>query len=291
MFVPASTTTISVAINGTTPQTFPCSGSTCSGTFSSPAGGSVNFAFAALDAQQRALSKASFSEAINANGANALNVTLEGVVDHASLAFSEPGLVSYQSGSATVTASAFDVDNDLISGTYFAPLTVSVSGDATGTITVPSATIASSTSTATVAYTFSATRTAVLSKEDITEHGQARRRRSAGCRLKLPSILFADQRRRVSAQSAVRGLAMFVPHWQMVDRCVHVAVLERALDSVPVPEIARVTRVHDLVSLHALEATPQMLAASAHDRLPRRSSSLNARLHVSRRASLRLRAS
>ena len=107
----------------------------------------------------------------------------------------------------------------------------------------------------------------------------------------LPSILFADQRRRVSAQSAVRGLAMFVPHWQMVDRCVHVAVLERALDSVPVPEIARVTRVHDLVSLHALEATPQMLAASAHDRLPRRSSSLNARLHVSRRASLRLRAS
>jgi hypothetical protein len=156
MFVPASTTTISVAVNGTTPQSFPCVATTCTGTFSSPAGGTVNFVFAALDSQQHAVSESSFSQTINANGANTLNVTLEGVVDHASLALATPGIVSYQSGSATVTATAFDVDEDVITGPYFAPLVLSVSGDATGTITVPSATVASSTSTGTVAYTFSA---------------------------------------------------------------------------------------------------------------------------------------
>ncbi len=104
MFVPASTTTISVAINGTTPQLFPCVSSTCSGTFSVPAGGIVNFVFAALDSQQRAVSESAFPESINANGTNILNVSLNGVVDHASLALSTPGLVSYQSGTSTVTA-------------------------------------------------------------------------------------------------------------------------------------------------------------------------------------------
>ncbi len=156
LFVPASTTTISVAVNGTTPQTFPCVATACSGTFSAPAGGTVGFLFKALDSQSRAVSASSFTEQIAANGTNVLNVTLEGVVDHASLALSSPGLVSYQSGSATVTATAFDVDNEPITGTYFAPLTVSVSGDTTGTVTVPAATIASSTSTGTIAYTFSA---------------------------------------------------------------------------------------------------------------------------------------
>jgi hypothetical protein len=50
-------------------------------------------------------------------------------------------------------------------------------------------------------------------KDDISEHGYARRRDRPGARLKSPLILFADQRRRVSARSAVRGLATFAPHW------------------------------------------------------------------------------
>jgi hypothetical protein len=155
MFVPASTTTISVAMNGTTPQTFPCSGSICTGTFSAPAGGTVNFVFTALDSQQRAVSEASFAQAINANGTNTLNVTLEGVVSAAVLALSSPGLVSYQSGSITVSATATDVDSEAITGTYFAPIELAVNDDTTGTITVPTATLASSSSTGTVAYTFS----------------------------------------------------------------------------------------------------------------------------------------
>jgi hypothetical protein len=154
MFVPASTTTVSVAVNGTTPVTFPCVGTSCSGTFSAPAGGSVNFVFTALDSQARPVSEASFAQTINANGANTLNVTLEGVVDSAGLALSAPGLVSYQSGSATVTANAFDVDSEPITGTYFQPISLSVN-DTTGTITFPVGTLAGSTSTGTVAYTFS----------------------------------------------------------------------------------------------------------------------------------------
>ncbi len=116
----------------------------------------MNFVFTALDSQQRAVSESSFSEAINANGANTLNVTLGGVVDHVTLALSSPGVVSYQNGSATVSATAYDVDNDIITGTYFAPIVLSVSGDTTGTITVPTATLASSSATGTIAYTFSA---------------------------------------------------------------------------------------------------------------------------------------
>jgi hypothetical protein len=154
MFVPASTTAISVAVNGTTPQTFPCAATTCSGTFSAPAGGSVNFVFTALDSQQRALSESAFAETINANGANTLNVTLAGIVDHATL-ISPPGLVSYQSGSATLSAAAYDVDNDLISGTYFAPITLALNGDTTGTIALSGTTLASSSSTSTIVYTFS----------------------------------------------------------------------------------------------------------------------------------------
>ena len=155
MFVPASTTAISVAVDGTTPQTFPCAATTCSGTFSAPAGGSDNFIFTALDSQQRAVSESAFAETINANGANTLNVTLAGVVNHATLALSPPGLVSYQSGSSTVSAAAYDVDNDLISGSYFAPITLAVNGDTTGTIALSVATIANSASTGTVVYTFS----------------------------------------------------------------------------------------------------------------------------------------
>jgi hypothetical protein len=154
MYVPASTTTVSVAVNGTTPQTFPCVATSCTGTFSAPAGGTVNFVFAALDSQSRAVSESSFAQTINANGANTLNVTLEGVVDHLTMALSTSGLVSYQSGSATATVTAYDVDNEVITGTYFAPVTLDVGGDTTGTITAPTP-ITSSTSTGTIAYTFS----------------------------------------------------------------------------------------------------------------------------------------
>jgi hypothetical protein len=154
MFVPASTTTVSVSVNSTTPQTFPCVATSCTGTFSAPAGGTVNFVFTALDSQSRPVSEASFAQTINANGANTLDVTLEGVVDHMTMALSTSGLVSYQSGSATATVTAYDVDNEVITGTYFAPVTLNVSGDTTGTITAPT-TIASSTSTGTIAYTFS----------------------------------------------------------------------------------------------------------------------------------------
>jgi hypothetical protein len=155
-FVPLSTTTISVAVNGTTPQMFPCSGTICSGLIIVPAGGTVNFLFAALDTRQRALSEGAIAEVIAVNGVNALNVTLEGLVDHAVLAPSPPGLVSYQNGSTTVSATAYDVDNDVITGTYFAPLVLSVSGDTSGTLTVPTATLTSSSSTGTVAYAFAA---------------------------------------------------------------------------------------------------------------------------------------
>ena len=154
MFVPLSTTAVSVAVNSTTPQLFPCSGTTCTGTFSAPAGGTVNLMFAALDTQQRTLAEDAFAQAIAVNGVNALNVTLEAVVDHAVLRPSPPGLVSYQSGSTTVSGTAYDADNDVITGTYFAPLVLSVSGDTSGTLTVPTATLTSSSSTDTVAYAF-----------------------------------------------------------------------------------------------------------------------------------------
>jgi hypothetical protein len=156
LFVPPPTTTITVSVNSTTAQTFACTSSTCSGSFLAPAGGQVNFFFGALDVQGNLLAAATLTQTIAANGTNVIPVTLEGVIHRHALTSVPPGLSSAASGTATVTAVAFDDDGDLITGTYFAPLVLSVIGDTTGTVAVTSATLASDTATGTVAYTYSA---------------------------------------------------------------------------------------------------------------------------------------
>jgi hypothetical protein len=150
-FIPAATTAVTVAVNGTAPTSFACSGSVCNGTFQAPAGASDSFTFTAVDPQSRALAASTFRQTIAANGVNALNVTLQGVVDHASLSLSAIGLSSATAGTVTVTATAFDADSDLITGTYFVPLTLAVIGDTTGSINAGSP-ITSSTMTGTVTY-------------------------------------------------------------------------------------------------------------------------------------------
>jgi hypothetical protein len=154
-FVPASTTSISISINGTTPQIFPCTSGGCSGSFLAPAGGSVNFLFAAVDASSNVLANAPVTQTIAANGTNTIAVTLNGVVAGVTLNATPAGLNSAASGSSTVSASAVDADGDPITGTYSAPVVVSTT-DTTGTIAVTGATLASSTSTATLTYTHSA---------------------------------------------------------------------------------------------------------------------------------------
>jgi hypothetical protein len=150
-FVPASTTAVTVSVNSTTPASFPCSGSTCTGTFQAPAGASDNFTFTAVDGESQALSESTFSQTIAANGVNTLNVTLEGIVHNVALSTSTTGLSSATSGTVTVTAAAFDIDGDAITGTYFVPLTLGLSGDTTGSLA--GNTIASSTATGTITYT------------------------------------------------------------------------------------------------------------------------------------------
>ena len=156
LYVPASTTSISISVNGTTPQVFPCTYSGCIGSFLAPAGGSVNFVFAALDGASALLANTpTFSQNISANGANILSVTLNGVINRATLSIVPPGLSSAVSGTATVTATAFDADNGVITGTYSAPLTLGVN-DTSGTVAMTVGTLTSDTSVGTVAYTFSA---------------------------------------------------------------------------------------------------------------------------------------
>ena len=154
LLVPPPTTTISISVNGTTPQTFPCTASQCNGTFQAPAGGSVNFLFSALDASSNVLAGATQTQTIAPNGTNVISITLEGVIYRSTLSFSPPGLSSAVSGTSTVTATAYDADGEVISGTYFAPLTLG-SGDTTGTVAVTAGTLASSSSTGTIAYTYS----------------------------------------------------------------------------------------------------------------------------------------
>jgi hypothetical protein len=151
-FIPAATTTVTVAVDGSTPMSFACSGSVCSGTFQAPAGASDAFTFTATDSQAHALAESTFTQTIAANGVNALNVALEGVVDHATLSLSAAGLSSATTGTVTVTATAFDADGDLITGMYFVPLTLAVIGDTTGSISAGSP-ITNSTATGTITYT------------------------------------------------------------------------------------------------------------------------------------------
>lgn len=156
LYVPASTTSISISVNGTTPQVFPCTYSGCSGSFLAPAGGSVNFVFAALDGASAPLANTpTFSQNISANGANILSVTLNGVIARSTLNFNPPGLSSGASGAATVTATAYDADSDVITGTYSAPLVLGIVNDTTGTVTVTAGTLANDTAAGTIAYTYS----------------------------------------------------------------------------------------------------------------------------------------
>lgn len=155
LFLSPYTTSISVSVNSTTPQVFACTPPTCSGSFVAPAGGSVNFLFAALDAQGKVDANASVTQVIAANGTNAISVTLNGLVASVGLTTTPAGLSSAASGQSTVSATAYDVDGDIITGTYSAPIVVSTT-DTTGTIAVTGATLATSTSTATLTYTYSA---------------------------------------------------------------------------------------------------------------------------------------
>jgi hypothetical protein len=154
LFVSPSTTSISVAVNGTTPQVFACTPPVCSGSFLAPAGGQDNFLFAALDAQSNVLANAPVTQAIAANGTNTIAVTLNGVVANAALSATPAGLSSAASGQSTVSATAYDVDGNVITGTYSSPIVVSTT-DGTGTIALTGATLAGSTSTATLTYTYS----------------------------------------------------------------------------------------------------------------------------------------
>jgi hypothetical protein len=153
-FVPASTTSISVALNGTTPQVFPCTSTGCTGTILAPAGGADTFTFTAIDTQARALATASVTQTIAANGINAIAVTLDGIIAGATLSASPAGLSSAADAASVVSAVAHDVDGDVITGTYAAPLTVS-DDDETGSIALNGATLTSDTSTAAIVYTAS----------------------------------------------------------------------------------------------------------------------------------------
>lgn len=153
LFVSPSTTSISVSVNSTTPQVFACTPPTCSGSFVAPAGGSVNFLFSALDAQSKVDANGSVTQVIAANGSNVISVALNGVVANVGLTATPAGLSSAVSGASTVSATAYDVDGDIITGTYSAPIVVSTT-DTTGTIAVTGATLAGSTSTATLTYTY-----------------------------------------------------------------------------------------------------------------------------------------
>lgn len=155
LFVSPYTTSISVSVNSTTPQVFACTPPTCSGSFEAPAGGSVNFLFTALDAQGKADADASVTQVIAANGSNVISVTLNGVVASATLSASPAGLSSAATGTSTISATAYDVDGDVITGTYAAPIVVSTT-DTTGTIALSGATLTGGTSTATLTYTYSA---------------------------------------------------------------------------------------------------------------------------------------
>ncbi|MGA2396019.1 MAG: hypothetical protein ABSH03_21995, partial [Candidatus Lustribacter sp.] len=155
LFVSPYTTSISVSVNSTTPQVFACTPPTCSGSFEAPAGGSVNFLFAALDAQGKSDANASVTQVIAANGSNVISVTLNGVVASATLSAAPPGLSSAATGQSTISATAYDVDGDVITGTYSAPIVVSTN-DSTGTIALSGATLASGTSAATLTYTYGA---------------------------------------------------------------------------------------------------------------------------------------
>ena len=155
-YVPATARSISVSVNGGTPQFVNAPISTI--VIDAPVG-TDTFAFATFDAQDgqgNVLSRASVTKNIISGTANVVSATLNGVVVSLTISLSNPSPNAGVPATVNVNLAAKDADGNTIvgPGDYNTPLRLSIQDDtSSGTLSLSATTIPNSSTSATLTYT------------------------------------------------------------------------------------------------------------------------------------------
>ena len=154
-YVPATARSVSVNVNGGTPQYLNAPASTI--VIDAPVG-TDTFAFATYDDQNgqgNVLSRASVTKAIVLGSANTVTAVLNGVVTSLTIALSNPSPNAGVPATVNVNASAKDADGNTIvgPGDYSTPIRLSVQDDTnSGTLSLSTTTLPNPSTTATLTY-------------------------------------------------------------------------------------------------------------------------------------------
>ena len=154
-YVPATARSVSVSVNGGTPQYLNAPASTI--VIDAPVG-TDTFAFATYDDQNgqgNVLSRASVTKAIVLGAANTVTAVLNGVVTSLTIALSNPAPNAGVPATVNVNASAKDADGNTIvgPGDYSTPIRLSIQDDTnSGTLSLSTTTLPNPATTATLTY-------------------------------------------------------------------------------------------------------------------------------------------
>lgn len=155
-FVPATARSVSVTVNGGTPQFLNSPSTTL--TIDAPIG-TDTFAFATFDAQNgqgNVLSRASVTQVIAAGTANNVTAVLNGVVASVAVSLSNPSPNAGVPATVNVNVAAKDADGDTIvgAGDYSTPIHLTINDPAnSGTLSLSATTIPNAATAATLTYT------------------------------------------------------------------------------------------------------------------------------------------
>jgi len=154
-YVPATARSVSVSVNGNTPQYVNAPASTI--VIDAPVG-TDTFVFATYDSQNGAgnvLSRASVTQAIVAGAANTVTAVLNGVVASLQVSLSNPSPNAGAPGTVNVNLAAKDADGNTIvgPGDYNTPVHLAVSDSTnSGTLSLSTNNVPNSATTATLTY-------------------------------------------------------------------------------------------------------------------------------------------
>jgi virginiamycin B lyase len=154
-YVPATARSVSVTVNGGTPQYLNAPASTI--VIDAPVG-TDTFAFATYDDQNgqgNVLSRASVTQSVVLGAANTVSAVLNGVVVSVTISLSNPAPNAGVPATVNVNASARDADGNTIvgPGDYSTPISLSVRDDTgSGTLSLSTTTLPNASTTATLTY-------------------------------------------------------------------------------------------------------------------------------------------
>jgi virginiamycin B lyase len=154
-YVPATARSVSVSVNGGTPQYLNAPASTI--VIDAPVG-TDTFAFATYDDQNgqgNVLSRASVTQNVVLGTANSVSAVLNGVVTSLTIALSNPSPNAGVPATVNVNAAAKDADGNTIvgAGDYSTPIRLSIQDDTnSGTLSLSTTTLPNASTTATLTY-------------------------------------------------------------------------------------------------------------------------------------------